>query len=250
MTTRRCGFLLAAALLGMGCASPAKPPLVNLWERPRVALLPVAGDPADPALAADLRADLGAALRALAATEVVDDARTAAVPFPAGSAAASPWTNAGWRTAAAAAAGGGLILTGSVREFRESALPEKPRRIRSQVDTSWKWGVSDTATAHCAATLVLVEAATGRIVWTRIIPGDGKDARWTDLAWPGDNTSAPPGGWDALLLRVRPPLPAGALHYPADTSAARARRNAIGEIVTAALTDFTGHDGWEPPAKK
>jgi len=240
--------LLAVLVLAAGCAAKTKPPLVNLWTHRGVALMPLAPDPADPALAGDLRDDLAAALRGLDAAAVADTARTDALARPA-AATASPWTDAGWRAQAADALGADLLLFGSVREFREKAEPEKPKRIRLQVDASWKWGVSDVATAHCAATLTLVNAATGAVVWTRKLPGDGKDARWTDLPWPGENAAPPPAGWDEMLGRLRPAIPEGALRYPGDTSAARARRNAIGEIVRAALDDFSGHDGWEPPAK-
>ena len=246
MTIRRL-LPWCALLAAFGCAPKPKPPLVNLWARHGLAVLPFTGD---AALAADVRAEFLAALRAMEATAVAEPAAADRVAARAPAASVSPWTDAGWRSMAAAELGADVLLAGRVWDWKETWTAEKPIRLRSQVDPSWRWGATDSTTAHFRAQLTLVDAVTGAAVWTKTLPADGRNSRWIELPWPSDKTAGPAAGWTELLAQVRPPAPpAGSPRWMSDTSAARARAEAITDLARVALADYAGRDGWVAPAR-
>ena len=233
------------AVASAGCATKPKPPVFNLYTRARIAVLPFGNPTKD--------ADLGGAVRAAL---VADLGRMNAVPLvdaPAGPAAtASPWTDAAWRKTVADATGCDLILAGSVANYREELKSEEPKRVKSKLTYGSRWGWADVASVHLDATVMLLSAADGKVLWTRAVPGDGKQGRWIELPWPGDTSGAPPEGWDKLKAQVAPapavPGPDGLLRST-EPMMGRARADAIDEIVRTVTTDFAGKDGWEPPAR-
>jgi TolB-like protein len=228
------------------CATKPRPPVYNLWSHARVAVLPFANASRDPALAGEVRDAVVAELKRLDAVAVADAPGTS----PAGS--ASPWADAAWRAGVAAATGCDLLLVGSVANYGESLKSEEPKRVKSRLSYGSRWGWADLGTAHLDAVLRLVDAKTGAVVWSRAVPGDGKQGRWTELGWPGDTSSAPAEGWDALKAAAAPaPAAAGAdgLLRGVEPLVTAARADAIAEVVRTVASDFVGRDGWEPPAR-
>lgn len=237
--------LLLVPVLLSACAIKPRPPVFNLYAHTKAAVLPFRNGTKDAALAGDLRDALVAEIRRLDAVPLSD---AAAPPET----SASPWTDAAWRKGVVDATGCDLILAGMVGNYTETLKAEDPKRVKSRMSFGYRWGWADQGTVHLDATVVLVDARTGEIVWHRTVPSDGKQGRWTDLGWPGDTTGAPAEGWDALKAQARPataaPGPDGLL-YPVEPLVGGARTEAIAETVRALSTDFLGRDGWEPPAK-
>ncbi|MEK7477600.1 MAG: hypothetical protein AAB152_18415 [Candidatus Coatesbacteria bacterium] len=242
---RRPGAWLLVPVVLAACATKPRPPVYNLWGHARVAVVQFSNASQDAALAGEVRDAVVAELKRLDAVPVAD------APSPsAGS--ASPWTDADWRRGIAEATGCDLLLVGSVANYRESLAAEEPKRVKSRLSYGSRWGWADLGTAHLDCVLRLVDAKTGAVVWSRAVPGDGKQGRWTELGWPGDTSSAPAEGWDALKAAAAPPPPApGAdgLLRGVEPLVTAARADAIAEVIRTVSSDFVGRDGWEPPSR-
>lgn len=253
---RHAPWLFASLLLG-ACATKPRPPAFNLYVHTRIAVVPFVNASTDGSLAQDVQGAVVAEFRRLGAVPLAEAPAIATGEYLAGAeegeAPVWPWENAGWRKEIAKETGCDLILAGTVGSYQETLAVEEPKRVKSRITYGWRWGWSEQGSVHLDGTMRLVDAKTGKVVWSRVVPGDGKQGRWTELDWPGETSSAPSEGWDALVARAAPvPASRGAdgLLRGAESLVSAARAEAIAEFVRTLSTDFLGRDGWQPPAKQ
>lgn len=93
------------------------------------------------------------------------------------------------------------IMVGALNSYSESVKEEPPSRLK-QRDGSFRWGYADVSTVSIDATVKIMDANTGNILWVRKAAGNGATRRWVDLPWPGEKETSPPQGWEELRAQA------------------------------------------------
>lgn len=93
---------------------------------------------------------------------------------------------------------GDLLMTGTVEGYTESTFDRAPQRILADFNSkTYKWGFYTVQQVVVTATLKLVDAASGNLVWLKKASGTGSQQLWNDLPYPGGRAEPPAEGWDA-----------------------------------------------------
>ncbi len=190
---------LAFSCLGCGAFKP-RPPAFSLYERQRLVVLPFANLTQDPALAKTVQDDvIGELVRLQACPIAAQDDVSAQIQKLGMETQEAP--DSAVRKLLAERFRCDTIMVGTVNGYSESVKEEQPRRIK-QRDGSFRWGYADVSTVNIEATVKIMDAASGNILWVRKANGNGATQRWVDLPWPGENEGAPPQGWEKLRAQA------------------------------------------------
>jgi hypothetical protein len=194
-------FALIFAVFWAGCgAFQPRPPAFSLYDRQRLVVLPFENLTQDSALAKTIQDDVIGGLVRLQACPIAAQDDVAAQIEKMGPGAGTLEDNSA-RKKIAERFKSDTIMVGTVNSYSESVGEEQPRRLK-QRDGTYRWGYADISKVNIGATVKLIDAGTGNILWVRKATGEGTTQRWTDLPWSGEKEAAPPEGWDRLRAQA------------------------------------------------
>ena len=193
-------FLMLSAVIAAGCG-PVKPrpPAFNLYERQKLVVLPMENLTQDPALGRAVQDDVLAGLVRLNALPIAEESAVSALIAKQKQANLALEENEKLRQTIVDSFKADTIMYGTISTYTEDVREEDPIRLRtSYKHETYKWGYNNAVTVVIEASVKLIDANTGNVLWVKKARGDGIQRSWKDLAWPGENTAPPAEGWDKL----------------------------------------------------
>jgi len=191
---------MLAAMIASGCG-PAKPrpPAFSLYDRQKLVVLPIENLTQDPALGRAIQDDVLGGLVRLNPLPIAEESAVSALIAKQKQANMALEQDEKLRQKIVDSFKADTIMYGTVSTYTEDVREEDPVRLRTsyKMDT-YKWGYNDAVTVVVEATVKLIDANTGNVLWVRKARGDGIQRSWRDLAWPGDNPAPPAEGWNRL----------------------------------------------------
>jgi len=207
MNKKTLSLIVLSAIIAAGCTVKPRPPLFNLYDRQKMVVMPLENNTPDPALARAVQDGVEAGLVRLNAVPVAEDSAVSALIARQRATNLALEQNDNLRKKIVDSLKADIIMTGVVNTYTEDVREEEPQRIATyhgKDKTTYKWGYNDTVAVNVNATVKLLDANSGNILWVRQASGDGVFRRWKDLAWPGDNAAPPAEGWDQLKGKGKP----------------------------------------------
>lgn len=191
---------MLAVVIAAGCG-PVKPrpPAFNLYERQKLVVLPMENLTHDPGLGRAIQDDILGGLVRLNPLPIAEESAVSAMIAKQKQANMALEDNEKLREAIVNSFKADTIMYGTISTYTEDVREEDPVRLRtSYKNDTYKWGYNDTVQVVMDATIKLIDANTGNILWVRKAHGNGVQRSWKDLAWAGTNPSPPAEGWDKL----------------------------------------------------
>ena len=193
-------FLVMAVVIAAGCG-PVKPrpPAFNLYGRQKLVVLPMENLTQDPALGRAIQDDVLGGLVRLNPLPIAEESAVSALISKQKQANMALEQDEKLRQSIVDSFKADTIMYGTISTYTEDVREEDPIRLRtSYKHETYKWGYNNSVAVVVDATVKLVDANTGNVLWVRKARGDGVQRSWHDLAWPGENAAPPAEGWDRL----------------------------------------------------
>lgn len=204
MNKRTVPFILLAVFLA-GCTVKPRPPLFSLYGRQKLVVMPVQNLTQDPALGPTVQDGIIGGLVRLNAVPIAEESAVSALIAKQRTTNLALEQDDKLRQKIVDSLKADTLMVGSVNTYTEDMREEEPQRLVTNYKAkTYKWGYNDMVTVTAMATVKVLDANTGNILWVRQARGQGVYRRWKDLAWPGDNPAPPPDGWDRLKGRGKP----------------------------------------------
>lgn len=204
MNKRTIPFILLAVFLA-GCTVKPRPPLFSLYGRQKLVVLPVQNSTHDPALGGTVQDGIIGGLVRLNAVPIAEESAVSALIAKQRATNMALEQDDNLRKKIVDSLKADVIMVGAVSSYTEDKREEEPQRlVTNYKNKTYKWGYNDTVTVTTMATVKIIDANTGNILWVRQARGQGLYRRWKDLAWPGENPAPPPDGWDRLKGKGKP----------------------------------------------
>jgi hypothetical protein len=197
-------ILMLAVMLAAGCASTPKPPAYSLYGHRGLTVLPFRNLTRDPGLGPQLRAEMLAQLVRLHAVPIVEGERVSALMRGLQGDGTSVEDDDDVRAAIARRFDSDLILIGAVTAYSEGQSEGSPRRIKVAFSSDhYRWGFYEARSVEVVASIKLIDASTGELLWVNNARGYSSRRNWVDLPYPGKQKQPPAQGWSAFMASAR-----------------------------------------------
>lgn len=194
-------FPLILLVLGMtamsGCFKPTGPAF-SLYGHSGLIILPFENISPDQALGPEIQDGVSADLLKLNALPISEGGQVADYLDNLSIDNMNVQSNTSLRKKLSRQFKGDLLMAGTVEGYTESTFDRAPQRILVDFNSkTYKWGYYTVKQVVVTATIKLVDAASGNLVWLKKANGTGSQQLWNDLPYPGDHAEPPAEGWDA-----------------------------------------------------